>query len=74
MKKILVIGETCEDVFIYGKITRLSPEAPVPVFIKTHWEGNQGMAKNVEKNAQSVYLWLQQTNNIKFKVESILSK
>jgi len=31
--KILVIGDSCKDVFIYGKANRLCPEAPVPVFI-----------------------------------------
>ena len=29
----LVIGEECTDEFVYGKAERLSPEAPVPVFI-----------------------------------------
>ena len=28
----LVIGEKCLDVFVYGEVLRLSPEAPVPVF------------------------------------------
>ena len=31
--KILVIGDSCKDVFIYGTANRLCPEAPVPVFI-----------------------------------------
>ena len=29
---ILVIGESCLDVFHYGECERLCPEAPVPVF------------------------------------------
>ena len=29
---ILIVGDSCEDVFIYGDITRLTPEAPAPVF------------------------------------------
>ena len=29
--RILIIGESCIDRFIYGKVNRLSPEAPVPV-------------------------------------------
>ena len=32
MYKILVVGESCLDVFTYGDVERLSPEAPVPVF------------------------------------------
>ena len=30
--KILVIGDSCHDVFVYGKCDRICPEAPVPVF------------------------------------------
>ena len=26
--RVLVIGDSCEDVFIYGEIERMSPEAP----------------------------------------------
>jgi len=47
MKKFVVIGEQCEDIFIYGKVKRLSPEAPVPVFLPTNVVRNQGMAGNV---------------------------
>ena len=32
MNRILVVGDSCTDIFIYGDINRLSPEAPVPVF------------------------------------------
>ena len=28
---ILLIGETCEDSYIYGSVDRISPEAPIPV-------------------------------------------
>ena len=48
--KILVIGEICTDKFVYGKIDRLSPEAPVPVFIPLDERTNYGMAGNVVKN------------------------
>ena len=54
MKKFVVIGETCEDVFIYGKVKRLSPEAPVPIFIPTNTVTNQGMAGNVFNNIVSI--------------------
>ena len=48
--KILVIGESCEDVFVYGHTPRLCPEAPAPVFnpIKTVKSG--GMARNTYRN------------------------
>ena len=29
---VLVVGDSCKDVFIYGDIERISPEAPDPVF------------------------------------------
>jgi len=51
---VLVIGDSCKDVFIYGDIERISPEAPVPVFKPTHTEKNDGMAKNVANNVESL--------------------
>ena len=51
---ILVIGDSCKDVFIYGDIERISPEAPIPVFKPTHEESNGGMAKNVANNVEAL--------------------
>lgn len=48
--KILVIGESCKDIFIYGKTPRLCPEAPAPVFNPFTKIENGGMAKNVYNN------------------------
>jgi D-glycero-beta-D-manno-heptose-7-phosphate kinase len=48
--KFLVIGESCLDVFVYGTVDRLAPEAPVPVFNKESTQVNPGMASNVQKN------------------------
>jgi len=45
-----LIGDTCIDVYQYGTIDRLSPEAPVPVFVPTHKEEREGMAGNVYAN------------------------
>lgn len=47
---ILVLGDTCIDVYHYGTVDRLSPEAPVPIFVSTHKEEKQGMAGNVYAN------------------------
>ena len=30
--RVLVIGDIMLDRFVYGKVERISPEAPVPVF------------------------------------------
>jgi len=52
--KVLIVGDSCTDEFVYGDITRISPEAPVPVFVPTHKEINVGMAKNVATNVESL--------------------
>ena len=52
--KILVIGESCMDVFCYGNVERLCPEAPAPVFNPVEETRNPGMAKNVQKNVQAL--------------------
>ena len=44
---ILLIGDHCEDVYHYGTVDRISPEAPVPVFVPTHETRRPGMAGNV---------------------------
>ena len=53
-QKILVIGDACIDEFVYGKCTRLCPDAPVPVFIPSVTVQNGGMAKNVQENIKSL--------------------
>ena len=52
--KVLVIGETCVDEFTYGKIDRLCPEAPVPVFMPLKTIQNPGMAGNVVANIKAL--------------------
>ena len=54
MMKVLVVGDSCKDIFVYGDITRISPEAPIPVFVPTHTEKNDGMARNVSHNIESL--------------------
>jgi len=51
--KVLLIGDSCEDEYIYGKCERLSPEAPVPVMKFSRTEVKSGMAGNVCLNLQS---------------------
>ena len=56
MDKILVtvIGEMCTDKFIYGDVTRLCPEAPVPVLNPFRVVENPGMAGNVVENIKAL--------------------
>ena len=51
---ILVIGESCKDIFHYGDCRRLCPEAPVPVFNSSRLTQNGGMATNVYNNIISL--------------------
>ena len=52
--KVLVIGDSCQDMFRYGRCDRLSPEAPVPVMKPTRTTGNGGMAINVHENLKAL--------------------
>jgi len=48
--QVLLIGDVCEDVYEYGTVTRISPEAPVPVFSHSHSMSKTGMVGNVNEN------------------------
>jgi len=50
MTKIQVIGESCQDIFIYCEAIRLAPDLPVPVLQETRIRKNPGMAANVHRN------------------------
>ena len=50
MSRVLLIGEQCDDIFIYGDTPRLSPEGPAPVFIPKREVFNGGMGMNVFSN------------------------
>lgn len=52
--KILLIGDACEDTYTYGNVTRMSPEAPVPVFEPKYRIVKDGMASNVRKNLETL--------------------
>lgn len=52
--KVLIIGDSCKDIFHYGECKRLCPDAPVPVFKTINIVENDGMAKNVQKNLHSL--------------------
>ena len=48
--KVLLIGDSCIDKYVYGEVKRLNPEAPVPVLNYTRSISTQGMAWNVFNN------------------------
>lgn len=52
--KILLIGDDCTDVYKFGTVDRISPEAPVPVFKLQSIEERPGMAGNVLLNLENL--------------------
>ncbi len=52
--KILLLGDDCTDIYKYGSVDRISPEAPVPVFIPKYDIVKDGMAGNVRKNLEAL--------------------
>src|SRR3990167_1290355 len=53
-KKILIIGDLMLDEYIFGKTTRLSPEAPVPVVDVEEVTHVPGGAANAANNVRSL--------------------
>ena len=53
-KNILVIGDVGIDRYIHGTASRLSPEAPVPIFIEKSRENRPGLAANVTANLMAL--------------------
>ena len=53
MKTILVIGDSCHDIYHYGECDRLSPEAPVPIFKEIKQVSKFGMSLNVAENLKT---------------------
>jgi len=53
-KKILILGESCKDVFVYCSTDRLAPDIPVPVLNILYQTENAGMAKNVQRNVVKI--------------------
>ena len=51
--KILLIGDSCTDEYVYGTCERLNPEAPVPILKFKRKETTKGMAWNVRENLMS---------------------
>lgn len=51
---ILLIGDAGNDVYTYGYVNRISPEAPVPVFQPHYTINHDGMAGNVRKNLEAL--------------------
>src|SRR5215470_10154338 len=53
-KRILVLGDMMLDEFIWGKVRRISPEAPVPVVEVARESYHLGGAGNVAANISAL--------------------
>ena len=51
--KVLLIGDSCTDEYVYGSCERLNPEAPVPILKYSRKKIKKGMAWNVRENIES---------------------
>lgn len=52
--KILLIGDKGTDLYTYGNVERISPEAPIPVFNPVKQVDKPGMADNVRVNLEAL--------------------
>jgi len=52
--RVVVVGDVMLDVFVFGEVTRISPEAPVPVVRVTQETERLGGAANVALNVKSL--------------------
>ncbi len=53
-KRILIIGDVMIDTYLWGKVNRVSPEAPVPIVSDIIEESRLGGAANVALNVKSM--------------------
>jgi len=53
-RPLLVIGDVMLDEFVWGKVARISPEAPVPVVAVTSESWQVGGAGNVARNVRAL--------------------
>src|SRR4030088_2001761 len=51
---VLCVGDLMLDEFVYGEVSRISPEAPAPVIAAQRSETNVGGAGNVARNIASL--------------------
>jgi bifunctional ADP-heptose synthase (sugar kinase/adenylyltransferase) len=52
--KILIVGDSCTDIYQFGTVDRISPEAPIPIFVPTYQYTRPGMASNVAENFKAL--------------------
>ena len=68
--KILLVGDNGIDQYQYGTVTRISPEAPVPVVNYTHTVTKPGMAANVKDNLEQLGCQVDFVHGIKTSIKT----
>jgi len=68
--RILLIGDNGVDQYQYGTVTRISPEAPVPVVNYTHTIVKPGMAANVKDNLETLGCEVEFVHGIKTSIKT----
>lgn len=51
---VLILGDVCRDIYVFGNCSRLSPEAPVPILDQEKLEVKLGMVANVKSNFENM--------------------
>ena len=68
--KVLIIGEECTDIFCYGTVERINPEAPSVILSPSHEIVRHGMARNVKENFESIRALMSKKDEIYFVSQS----
>src|SRR5579872_7022572 len=76
---VLCIGDIMLDEFVYGEVSRISPEAPAPVIAAQRSETNIGGAGNVARNiallgARCVFVGLIGQDDVGMKLKAELDR
>ena len=62
---VLLIGDDGVDIYKYGDVHRISPEAPIPILNMTHETISHGMAGNVKRNLEAFGLQVEYKHGVK---------
>ena len=77
--KVCLIGDIMLDRYVFGKVSRISPEAPVPIFLTNNSKEMLGGSGNVLSNlislgTDAIYLSVTGKDNNGNKIKKILKK
>lgn len=73
MSKILLVGEAMIDKYVYGDVTRISPEAPIPILKIKNTEYRLGGAANVASNLKALGANFKFVTIADFKLENLMA-